>query len=208
VPDESPVPAIVPLVLLEAIRNLDTPIDDGLAEPMAETASKRLGTTSTVAAQIERYREAAARGGRVTAEEALQVFRLVSRRSDADLVYSDAGRRAARLAVRGGWRASRLIGRLVPRSLRRALGERAAIRAAAAVFGLHLAPGPEGPRLSLTESLATGAGCAGAGCYFYSALLGELLRVTSGFEGAVVHDRCLGRGGADCSWRAAPAENW
>jgi hypothetical protein len=198
--------AIIPLALLEAVRNLDTPLDDGLAEFDTETVARRLGMSSTVAAQIERYREAARRDGRVPADEAVQVFRLVGRRPDATLVYSDAGRRAARLAV-GRNRASRLA-RLQPRSVRRGLGERRAVRVAGRLFGLEVGRGGEGLGLRLTESLATSAGFAGPGCYFYSALLGELLRVTSGFEGAMVHDRCLARGDGACSWRAAEADGW
>jgi hypothetical protein len=120
VPDEATVHAIVPLALLEAIRNLDTPLDDGLAELASETVSRRLGMSSTVSAQIGRYREAAAKGAGVSLEEATQVFRLAGRRADANLVFADAGRRAARLAGRQS--AQRAIGRLLPRSIRRALG--------------------------------------------------------------------------------------
>jgi hypothetical protein len=43
----------------------------------------------------------------------------------------------------------------------------------------------------------------GQGCGFYGAAFGELLRVLTGFEGAMVHDRCRGRGGESCHWRAA-----
>ena len=57
----------------------------------------------------------------------------------------------------------------------------------------------------LAESMATWAGFPGTGCYFYSAILAELLRVTSGFEGAMVHERCRGRGDDHCVWRAAEA---
>ena len=88
--------AVIPLCLLEAMRNLDTPIDDGLAELAQEMVSKRLGLSTTVAAQIERYREAAERDDSIALDEAVSVFRLVSRRSDAQLVFADAGRRAAR----------------------------------------------------------------------------------------------------------------
>jgi hypothetical protein len=207
VPAPAPVHAIVPLALLEAIRNLDTPLDDGLADLATESVARRLGMSTTVAAQIERYRDAAKRRARVPGEEAVQVFRLVGRRADAQLVYADAGRRAARLAARQR-RPSRLAGWLLPRRLRRRLGEARAMRLAARVFGLPL--GREGPALGLrlTGSLATAAGHAGAGCLFYGALLGELLRVASGFEGAMVHHECQGRGDAACVWRSAEAEEW
>jgi predicted hydrocarbon binding protein len=62
-----------------------------------------------------------------------------------------------------------------------------------------------GPQVRMTESLATLAGFPGTGCYFYSAVLAELLRVATGFEGAMVHERCLSRGDDHCFWRAAEA---
>ncbi|MFN0178472.1 MAG: hypothetical protein ACKVZ0_06695 [Gemmatimonadales bacterium] len=199
--------AIVPLALLEAIRNLDTPLDDGLpAELAAETFAKRLGLSSTVAAQIDRYREMAARRGAVSDEEAIQVFRLVGRRSDATLVYSDAGRRAARLAARrfggepGAW------ARILPKGPRRRLGVRAAGRALKRAFGLELVAEPTGPSLRLDQTLASRAGFEGNGCYFYAALVGEMLRVASGFEGSMIHERCRARGDDACRWKAADAD--
>ena len=47
--------SIVPLAVLEAVRNLDTPVEDGLSEFAAELLSKRLGLSSTVATQLAQY---------------------------------------------------------------------------------------------------------------------------------------------------------
>ena len=55
------VPALIPLSLLEAIRNLDTPVEDGLDELAEEIVVRRLGLSATVAAQIQRYRQSAER---------------------------------------------------------------------------------------------------------------------------------------------------
>jgi len=41
------VPAIVPLSLLEALRNVDAPVEDGLEELAGEVVSKRLGLSAT-----------------------------------------------------------------------------------------------------------------------------------------------------------------
>src|SRR5207249_143870 len=62
------------------------------------------------------------------------LLRLVGRRPDADLVFADAGRRAARRAVRGLLSVTRLAARAVPR----AFGYMAARRAARAVFAGEL----------------------------------------------------------------------
>lgn len=202
--------AIVPLTLLEAIRNLDTPLNDGLpAEFAQETFAKRLGLTSTVAAQIERYREMAGRGSQVTDEEAVQVFRLVGRRADATLAFSDAGRRAARYAAKTRGGSPSLAWRVFPRTFRRRAGERAAGRALLNVFRLELTREPAGLALRLPDSLATRAGFEGSGCYFYSALVAEILRLTSGFEGSMVHERCRARGDDACRWKTAePDQRW
>jgi hypothetical protein len=100
VPTPAAVPAILPLSLLEAIRNLDTPVEDGLDELASEIVVRRLGLSPTVAAQIQRYRAAADKDGTVDLDEVVSVIRLVSRRPDAALVFADAGRRAARYAAR------------------------------------------------------------------------------------------------------------
>jgi hypothetical protein len=199
-------PAILPLSLLEAMRNLDTPIDDGLSELAPELVSKRLGLSTTVASQIERYRDAAEHGDTVTQDEVVSVFRLVSRRPDAQLVFADAGRRAARYAAKraGG----RSLLKASPRPLRRRLGVRVAARIARQMFWAEIKPLGQLAEVRLPESLALRAGAQGDGCYFYGAVFAELLRVLSGFEGAMLHDRCRAKGDNTCYWRAAAVEGY
>ena len=200
--------SLIPQSLLEAIRNLDTPLDDGLNELAGETVAKRLGLSTTVAQQIERYHEQALKDTAVPADEVVQIFRLIGRRPDAALVYADAGRRAARYAARATpWRTRLLLG-ASPRPLRRRFGTRAAAGVARSLLGLELELRPGAPQLRLVESLATQAGSPGTGCYFYSAVSAELLRVMGGFEGAMVHERCRARGDADCFWRATEAGDY
>lgn len=200
--------AILPLCLLEAIRNLDTPIDDGLAELATEMVAKRLGLSSTVALQIERYRDTAERGGTVALDEATSVFRLASRRADAPLVFADAGRRAARYAARTAGGVRRRLAGVSPGPIRRRLGLGAAVGVARRVFGAELRPAGGLAEVSLAHSLATEAGAEGDGCYFYGAAFAELLRVLSGFEGAMLHERCRGRGEGVCLWRATTVEGY
>lgn len=202
------VPAILPLALLEAVQNIDTPADDGLGALEHELASKRLGLSPTVAAQVKRYRERAESGESVELEEAQAVFRLVGRRPDAELVFADAGRRAARWAARRQGAASRALGALTPGR-----------------FGLHVRVGAAGAlarrwlladlrradalaRCEMEDSLALQARPDGAGCQFHTAALGELLRLVVKVEGAMVHEACRGRGDARCLWRAARAEGY
>jgi hypothetical protein len=200
VPDLLTVHAIIPLSLLEAIRNLDTPVEDGLEELAGEMVAKRLGLSPTVSAQIARYEEMARKDGMVSDDEALSVFRLVDRRPDAGLVFADAGRRAARHGLKAGRFPVRT---LIPGAgfVSRAVGRRAAARVARRIFGGEL--NMKGPLAEGTvgSSLSGKVATAGKGCAFYGAAFGELLRHQVGFEGAMAHERCRARGDAQCLWR-------
>lgn len=210
VSSESAVQAVIPLSLLEAMRNLDTPIDDGLSELAEYMVAKRLGLSHTVAVQIERYREASTRDDAIPLEEVVSVFRLVNRRPDAELVYADAGRRTARYAARAAPVSLRAMLKATPGGLRRRLGVRAAARIARRVLGAEFVPAAHGvlAEARLDESLATRAGALGPGCYFYGAAFAELLRLLSGFEGAMLHERCRAAGDPGCSWRATTVEGY
>lgn len=200
--------SIIPLSLLEALKNLDTPVEDGLQDVAEELVTKRLGLSSTVATQIERYRASADRDGMVSWGEAVSVFRLVGRRPDASLVYADAGRRTARHAARRLAWTTRLLLRLLPGGLRRRLGRRVARVVAREVVGVRLRSERGGSCVDLTRSLATEAVIEGTGCIFYGSALAELLRQLSGFEGAMVHDTCRARGADQCVWRTATTEGY
>ncbi|MFN8652371.1 MAG: hypothetical protein U0133_10745 [Gemmatimonadales bacterium] len=196
------VPTIIPLSLLEALRNLDTPVEDGLEELAGEIVSKRLGLSATVAAQIARYQDQVRRDEGVTVDEAVSVFRLAGRRPDAQLVFADAGRRAARHTARKGPVLSRAAVRIAPGGLGRSLGAGAASRAAKRVLSVDLRVSDSGAEAESSKPLSILALPDGAGCSFYGAALAELLRVLTGFEGAMIHERCRGKGDPSCVWRA------
>ncbi|MEO8636497.1 MAG: hypothetical protein ABI587_14575 [Gemmatimonadales bacterium] len=196
------IPTIIPLSLLEALRNLDTPVEDGLEELAGEIVNKRLGLSSTVAAQIARYQEMVRKDEPVTLDEAIAVFRLAGRREDAQLVFADAGRRAARHAARGGPILSRAAVRMVPGGLGRSFGASAAVRAARTVLGAELEVEEGGAVGRMMKPLSILAMPDGQACTFYGSALAEVLRLLTGFEGAMAHDRCRARGDDRCSWRA------
>lgn len=192
------IPAIIPLSLLEALRNVDAPVEDGLEELAGEVVSKRLGLSSTVQAQIARYAWHAARGHGVPLDEATSVFRLVGRRPDATLVFADAGRRAARRAA-ARW--PQLLAAF-PEGMSRFAGTRAAGRVARRLVGGHLMVKDAEARGEVPAPLGLDAVPEGTGCDFYGAFFGELLRGLARFEGAVRHTRCRARGDDGCEWRA------
>ncbi|HXG44907.1 MAG TPA: hypothetical protein VNJ71_09155 [Gemmatimonadales bacterium] len=198
------VPTLIPLSLLEALRNLDTPVEDGLDELAGEIVAKRLGLSATVAAQIERYQAQVKRGVPVALDEALSVFRLAGRRPDAALVFADAGRRTARHLARRQPLLLRGAIRALPGGLGRRLGARAARSAARRQLGVALAVTESGARAESAKPLSILALPDGSACGFYGAALSELLRVLAGFEGAMIHERCRARGDPLCAWRATP----
>jgi hypothetical protein len=200
------VPALIPLSLLEAIRNLDTPVEDGLEELAEEIAVRRLGLSPTVAAQIQRYRLAAERGTAVDVEETISVLKLVGRRVDAALVFADAGRRAARYAARQRGRSSRTLVKVAPGRVGRGLALRSATRIARGVFGGELKPRPQDIEVKMNAPLSIEALPTGEACVFYGSVYQELLRSLTGFEGALLHERCRSRGEEVCLWRTAVAE--
>jgi predicted hydrocarbon binding protein len=183
--------SIVPLAVLEAVKNLDTPVEDGLTEFADELLVKRLGLSTTVQMQLTEFELLVRKDARVDASHVEALLRLVGRRPDADLVFADAGRRAARRAVKRMWGVSRLF------------GHAAARRAARVVLGAELASEHRLPVARVTDPIAIQATPDGAACGFYGAALVELLRLLVGYEGAMVHVDCRARGGTRCEWRAS-----
>jgi hypothetical protein len=196
------VPAIIPLSLLEAMRNLDAPVEDGLSEVAAEIVAKRLGLSATVAAQIQRYSEAMRRNQLLPAEEVVSVFRLVDRRPDASLVFADAGRRAARHAVRTATIAVRTLVHSTPGFLGRRVGFRVARRVAWRIFRARLHMTGSRAEAEVAEPIGELLGGASRSCMFYGAAFAELLRLQTGFEGAMIHRGCRLDGSPRCHWEA------
>ena len=186
--------SIVPLAVLEAVKNLDTPVEDGLTEFAEELLVKRLGLSPTVQMQLTEFEQLVRRDARVEPSHVEALLRLVGRRPDADLVFADAGRRAARRAVK---RMSALF---------RLFGHTGAKRAARAVLGADLGFEHRLPVARVSDPIAIQATPDGAACGFYGAGLVELLRLLVGYEGAMVHVDCRARGGSGCEWRAAPPD--
>lgn len=194
--------SIVPLAVLEAVRNLDTPVEDGLSEFAEELLAKRLGLSSTVTMQLAQYEALVRRDAGADPAHVEALLRLVGRRPDADLVFADAGRRAARRAVRRLFVGSRFAARAAPH----AFGYPVARRAARAVFGGELKREGEVPVARVRDALAVNATPDGAACALYAAAFAELLRLLVGFEGAMLHVACRAGGDDRCEWRAAPPD--
>jgi hypothetical protein len=208
VPDAPTSPAVLPLSLLEAVRNLDTPVEDGLELLADDIVARRLGLSNTVAAQIARYKQTAIRNGGVSDDELVSVLRLVGRRPDAHLVFADAGRRAARYAVQASGRSTRALSRAWPPLLGRRLAARAVRQLAATYFRGRVADDDRGSTVQMTRPLSISAMPDGTACAFYGAAYGELFRALAEFEGTMIHERCEARGDAECLWRTEAAAGY
>lgn len=204
----STVPALIPLSLLQALRNLDAPLDDGLEELASEMVAKRFGLSDTVAAQIERYEEMVEDGDDVPRDEALGVLRLVGRRADAQLAFADAGRRAARHAAKATGRGARTLIKVAPGGMSKRMGFRAAARAASRTLDVELRGAGKAVEARAADALTIAAMPEGEACGFIGSMLAELLRLLAGMEGAMTHDRCRSRGDAVCVWHWADAEGY
>jgi len=194
--------AAAPLAVLEAVRGLDAPEQDEFDEFHEELTVKRLGLSRTVADQIERFRRLARRGARADVEEFVALLRLVARRHDARLVFSDAGRRVAQFSVRQLSWPLRLAARLLPWGLGRRAGMALARGRARAVLGVTLRSEAGAPVATLDEAPALRATPDGAACAMYGSAIAELLRLLTDFDGAMLHVTCRARGGGTCEWRA------
>src|SRR5258708_5284921 len=113
------VDALMPLSLLEAVRNVDTPSDQYDAEYVGELRNKRLGLSDTIYAQIKRHSDAARKGQRTGQDEAIALSKLIGRRPDAEIVFRAAGRHMAKQSYSTISTITRKMMRLLPTSIAR-----------------------------------------------------------------------------------------
>jgi len=196
------VDALLPLSLLEAVRNVDTPNDDPDAELVDELRNKRFGLSETVYVQIRRHTEAVKKGKRTAQEETIALARLIGRRPDAEAIFRAAGRYLAHEAYQTISPVSRQMMLILPTILARPIAFRRARRIAHRYLNGNMRRGGsflllEGPRSGTGKSAPGNVGCA-----YYEAALRELLRLLIGSIGGVEHVRCGTRGEGSCEWRA------
>ncbi len=195
------VDALLPLSLLEAVRDVDTPGDLD-AEFVDELRNKRLGLSDTVYSQIKRYTEAARRRHRTAQEEAVALARLIGRRPDAEAVFRAAGRYLAREAYMTISPVTRRLLRLLPSIIARPWALRRARRIASRYLNGTARRVGGYVLLDVPRSVTLGSAPGSIGCAFYESALRELLRLLIGSIGSVDHVRCGGRGEGTCEWRA------
>jgi predicted hydrocarbon binding protein len=195
------VDAHLPLSLLQAVRQLDTPEGEVESEYLAELRSKRLGLSDTVHQQIRRYGEAVRRSQRTTYDEAVALARLLGRRPDAPDVFRWAGRHLAVQAYQTLSPTARRLPRTLPTLLARPIALRHARRLAARFVDGTVARRGSSVLLQVPVTVTADATPNAVGCALYGAWLAEVIRLLLGHDAAVEHVRCAERGEGRCEWR-------
>ncbi len=194
--------SLLPLSFLEAVRNVDTPVEDFEAELVGELRNKRLGLSDTVYMQIRRFHEALKRGQRTGKEEAVGIARLLGRRADAEAVFRVAGRHLAGESYRTLGAVSRRLMLVLPGLLSRPIALRNMRSVARQYLDGSVSRVGSAIYLEVPVSVTADAAPRSIGCTVYEAALKELLRLMVNGVGAVEHVRCAGRGEGACQWRA------
>ena len=195
------VDALLPLSLLEAVRDVDTPGDLD-QEFVDELRNKRLGLSDTVYLQIKRYADAVKKRQRTPQDDSIGLARLIGRRPDAESVFRAAGQYLARASYKTINPVTRRMLRLLPAFLARP----AALRRSR-LIALRYANGSVRRMggyvlLDVPDSVTLNTAPGSIGCAYYEAMLRELLKLLIGSVGSVDHVRCAGRGEGTCEWRA------
>lgn len=196
------VDALLPLSLLEAVRNVDTPNDDPDAELVDELRNKRLGLSDTIYVQIRRHAEAVKKGKRTAQDETIALAKLIGRRPDAEEIFRAAGRFLAHEAYQTISPVTRQLMLVMPTILARPLAFRQARRIAQRYLNGTFRRVGSFLLLEVPRSVTVNSAPGNVGCAYYEASVRELLRLLIGSIGAVEHVRCGTRGEGVCEWRA------
>lgn len=196
------VDALLPLSFLEAVRNVDSPVEDFEAELVSDLRNKRLGLSETVFMQIRRFTDAVKRGQRTSMDEAAALARLLGRRPDAEAVFRAAGRHLACEAYQTIGGTSRRMMLVLPSLLARPIALGHARRIARRYFNGSIARVGSHVYLEVEQSVTADTAPRSIGCTYYAAALKELLRLLVNNVGAVEHVRCSSRRDGTCAWRA------
>lgn len=192
----------VPLSLLEAVRDIDRPVDQHETEFVDELRNKRLGLSETVYSQITRYKEAVRRNRRTPQEETTGLARLIGRRPDAEPVFREAGRYLARAMYLTVPAHTRGMLRLLPGLVARPIAVRRAKKLATRYWNGRLRRVGGVLLLDVPRPATLDTAAASIGCTFYESSLRELMMLLIGAIGPVEHVRCSSRGEGTCEWRA------
>lgn len=203
IPHGGRVPPNIALALLESLRAIDTPpIEPVEHEDLPDISAalpRRLGLSLAVEDQIHRYTR---RKSPLPVQEVASLIRLIGRRPDARVVFSEAGRRLVRLELEERGLPRRVASATLPSGARRRLALRRLRRLAR-----HLNPGGEvrteskPPTLIVTRCLPAHATESEDGCALLTGAMVVLLEACGSERSGVAHPSCEARSHEACIWK-------
>ena len=190
------VAAVIGLSLLEVIRARDLPTEILAAEDPTQTMPRRLGLSEVVDLQIRRFSEQVKKRGRITDDEARDLFHLVLRRPDCEEVFFQAGEL---LAEKDG--PLKGVKRLYPERARYSLARRQIRKRLRALFGRSVGGLAHGSfTLEARGHFFLDMDPGGDACHlltgFVQTVLGRYLRR----DVTVSHTTCQGHKDDLCRW--------
>ena len=194
------VAARLPLVLLETVRAIDLPEEILENEDLPASLPRRFGLSDVVARRITAYDAADKEGRKVSADEVVDLLKLVLRRPDGEAVLREAGVSFARRSLR---RSSPPF----PAFLRHPAARRAArslLRPISTAAGRFRVERPL--RVGSPAPITAAADEDGLACALVTGALEELASVYLGGTPRITHDRCVTRGDDACEWGVAPGD--
>lgn len=195
------VQAVVALRLLEAMRDMDLPLELLEDEDPTQTIPRRFGLSDVVDRQIRNYKEDVRKRVRLTDEEIEGLFRLVIRRPDSPAVFHRVGRLLAERQRPSRWT------RVLPRALRFAVARSRTRKRLKRLFGRAIGGFGKGPFVVEGRSLIfVDVDPGGDACELLSGFSQEILEHVMGGTARVRHTLCQGRQDELCRWEGEIVE--
>jgi len=194
----------IALVLLESLRDVDTPSEVLEDETFHISLPRRLGLSDVIDGQMRRYADMSRRRRQLDVSEFVDLLRLIARRPDASLVFEAAGDRLGSEYAARTPKAASLAWRLAPAGIRRRTLLRHLRRVAASLSpGSAIRLDRTDPSVSVARCLPAVADTSGSACGMITAAF------TACAEGLgeatpVHHLTCESRGDESCRWEVAP----
>jgi hypothetical protein len=189
----------VALALLEALRDMDRPVEVLDEEDVTLTMPRRFGLSGVVDAQIRRYEREARHGRRIPAAEVDDLIRLATRRDDSDELFIRVGRSLTAADGAPAWRKifpERVVLPWVRKRVRRRLKS---------LFGERIVSAARGRfALEASSDLFLVADPGGGACALVTGLSQAILDAYAPGAGEVAHVSCRARGQGRCVWALEP----
>ena len=197
----------VALVLLESLRDVDTPPEVLEDEAFHISLPRRLGLSDVIDGQMRRYADMRKRRRQLEASEFLDLLRLIARRPDARMVFEAAGDRLGSEYISRTPRAAGFARRLSPAGFRRRSLLRHLRRVAESLSpGSAIRSDRAEPSISVAHCLPAVADDTGSACGIITAAFTACAHGL-GESTPVRHPRCESRGDDRCLWEVAPLQN-